>query len=161
MRSDLTGDPDVKRGRIGRRVGGARRPLEMSFKRRRHKWSGRLRRRNTHAAEQLGVKEIQSLRQREVHESLSQTVFQGVNIILGEAQIFKGRDAEELQKSTGVKGLGTFMNLHSGMEHGDDVTIRFAMAATQENRSEGVDSGTKMQRRDNTHVRKEPEKEVK
>ena len=53
------------------------------------------------------------------------------------------------------------MNLHSGMEHGDDVTIRFAMAATQENRSEGVDSGTEMQRRDNTHVRKEPEKEVK
>ena len=67
VRSDLAGDPDVKRGRIGRRVGGARRPLEMSFKRRRHKWSGRLivladRRRDTHAAEQLGVKEIQSLR---------------------------------------------------------------------------------------------------
>ena len=38
------------------------------------------------------------------------------------------------------------MNLHRGVEHGDDVTIRFAMAATQENRSEGVDSGAKMQR---------------
>ena len=42
VRSDLTGDPDMKRWRSGRRVGGARRPLEMSFKRRRHKWSGRL-----------------------------------------------------------------------------------------------------------------------
>ena len=42
VRSYLTGDPNMKRWRIGRRVGGARRPLEMSFKRRRRKRSGRI-----------------------------------------------------------------------------------------------------------------------
>ena len=52
------------------------------------------------------------------------------------------------------------MNLHRGVEHGDDITIRFTMAATKENRSEGIGSGAKMQRRDDTHVGKEPEKEV-
>ena len=52
------------------------------------------------------------------------------------------------------------MNIHRGVEHGDDITIRGAMAATKENRSKGVASGAKMQRRDDTHVRKEPEKEV-
>ena len=45
-------------------------------------------------------------------------------------QIFSGRDAEELQKSAGVEGFRTFMNLHGGMEHGDDVAIGFAVAAT-------------------------------
>ena len=91
---------------------------------------------------------------------MSQTVFKGVDVLLREAQIFEGRDAEELQKSTGVERLRTFVNIHGGVEHGDDITIRGAMTATKENRSKGVASGAKMQRRDDTHVRKESEKEV-
>ena len=52
------------------------------------------------------------------------------------------------------------MNIHRGVEHGGDITIRFAMTATKENRSKGVASGAKMQRRDDTHVREESEKEI-
>ena len=53
------------------------------------------------------------------------------------------------------------MNLHGGMQHGNDVIIRFPVATTKENRSEGINIGTKVQWRDNSHVGKKSEKEVK
>jgi len=42
VRGHLTSDPNMERGRAGRRVGGARRPLEMPFKRRRRKRGRRI-----------------------------------------------------------------------------------------------------------------------
>jgi len=42
VRGHLTSDPNMEGWRIGRRVGGARRPLEMSFKRRRRKRGRRI-----------------------------------------------------------------------------------------------------------------------
>ena len=52
------------------------------------------------------------------------------------------------------------MNVHRGVEHGENITIRDTMAPTKENGSEGIAGGAKMQRRGNTHVGKEPEKEI-
>ena len=52
------------------------------------------------------------------------------------------------------------MNVHRGVEHGENITIRGTMAPTKENGSEGVAGGAKMQRRGDTHVGKEPEKEI-
>ena len=34
------------------------------------------------------------------------------------------------------------MNLHGGMQHGNDVSIRFPVATTKEDRSEGINIGT-------------------
>ena len=42
VRGHLTSDPDMERGRTRRRVSGARRPLEMPFKRRRRKRGRRI-----------------------------------------------------------------------------------------------------------------------
>ena len=53
------------------------------------------------------------------------------------------------------------MNLHGSMQHGNDVIIRFPVATTKEDRSEGINIGTKVQWRDNSHVGKKSEKEVK
>ena len=47
------------------------------------------------------------------------------------------------------------------MQHGNDVIIRFPVATTKEDRSEGINIGTKVQWRDNSHVGKKSEKEVK
>ena len=52
------------------------------------------------------------------------------------------------------------MNLH-GMQHGNDVSIRFSVATTKKNRSESINIGTKVQWRDNSHMGKKSEKEVK
>ena len=65
-----------------------------------------------------------------------------------------------LKESAGVKRFGTFMNVHGGVEHGKNIPVRGSVAPTKENRGEGVRGGTKMQRRDDTHVGKEPEKEI-
>ena len=48
------------------------------------------------------------------------------------------------------------MNVHRGVEHGENIAIR----GTKENGGEGIAGGAKMQRRDATHVGKEPEKEI-
>ena len=61
---------------------------------------------------------------------------------------------------TGVECFRTFVNLHGGMQH-DDVSIRFPVATTKEDRSEGINIGTKVQWRDNSHIGKKSEKEVK
>ena len=61
----------------------------------------------------------------------------------------------------GSRMLQTFVNLHGGMQHGNDVIIRFPVATTKEDRSEGINIGTKVQWRDNSHVGKKSEKEVK
>jgi len=46
------------------------------------------------------------------------------------------------------------------VEHGENILIRGTMAPPGENGGEGVAAGAKMQRRCNTHVREEPEKEI-
>jgi len=52
------------------------------------------------------------------------------------------------------------MNIHRGVEHGEDIAIRGTMAPTKENRGKGVAGGAEVQRRDDTHIGKEPEKEI-